>query len=198
MPATRSKFSKQFAKRLTASCHLFTHPHSPFALWTLSLPLLWESPLAKTWPADTPAISSQHVLLCDFIRSHFTVIRHTSGYIPVTRSALSLPQLESKLQEGRDATYFSLRIVSWNPVKSLAYYSLHSIKSLLLLFRCCHVWLFLSPWTRACQAFLSFTVSWSLLKHMSIESVMPSNHLILCHPLLLLPSIFPNKKLLSH
>ena len=54
-----------------------------------------------------------------------------------------------------------------------------------------HVWLFASPWTVACQASLSFTVSQSLLKLMSIESVMPSNHLILCCPLLLLPSIFP-------
>ena len=47
-------------------------------------------------------------------------------------------------------------------------------------------------WTAAHQAPLSFTISWSLLKPMPIESVMPSNHLILCHPLLLLPSIFPN------
>ena len=55
-----------------------------------------------------------------------------------------------------------------------------------------HVWLAVTPWTAACQAFLSITNSWSLLKLMSIESVMPSNHLILCCPLLLLPSIFPN------
>ena len=48
------------------------------------------------------------------------------------------------------------------------------------------------PWTVVCQASLSFTNSQSLLKLMSIESVMPSNHLILCHPLLLLPSIFPS------
>ena len=48
-----------------------------------------------------------------------------------------------------------------------------------------------TPWTAACQASLSTTNSWSLLKHISIESVMPSNHLILCHPLILLPSIFP-------
>ena len=48
-----------------------------------------------------------------------------------------------------------------------------------------------SPWTAACQASLSITKSWSLPKLMSIESVMPSNHLILCCPLLLLPSIFP-------
>jgi len=57
-----------------------------------------------------------------------------------------------------------------------------------------HVWLFVTPWTAGCQASLSFTVSRSLLKLMSIESVMPSNHLILYRPLLLLPSIFPSIK----
>ena len=50
------------------------------------------------------------------------------------------------------------------------------------------VWLFATPWTAACQASLSITNSWSLLKFMSIKSVMLSNHLILCRPLLLLPS----------
>ena len=50
------------------------------------------------------------------------------------------------------------------------------------------VWLFATPWTEACQSSLSFTISWSLHKLMSIELVMPSNHLILCHPFLLLPS----------
>ena len=48
------------------------------------------------------------------------------------------------------------------------------------------------PWTAVCQASMSITISWSLLKLMSIESVMPCNHLILCHPLFLLPSIFPS------
>ena len=57
--------------------------------------------------------------------------------------------------------------------------------------------LFATPWTAACQTSLSFTVSWSLLKLMSIESVMPSNHLIFCHPLLLLPSIFPSIRVFS-
>ena len=52
--------------------------------------------------------------------------------------------------------------------------------------------LFSTPWTAACQASLSFTISQSLVKLMSIELVMPSNHLILCCPLLLLPSIFPS------
>ena len=52
--------------------------------------------------------------------------------------------------------------------------------------------IFGSPWTATCQASLSFTISWSLLKLMSTNSVMPSNHLILCQPLILLPSIFFN------
>ena len=55
-----------------------------------------------------------------------------------------------------------------------------------------HVRLFMTPWTAACQASMSYTIFWSLLKFMSIELVMPSNHLILCRPLLLLPSIFPS------
>ena len=54
------------------------------------------------------------------------------------------------------------------------------------------------PWTAAYQAFLSITNSWSLLKLRSIESVMPSNHLILCHLLLLLPSIFPSIRVFSN
>ena len=54
-----------------------------------------------------------------------------------------------------------------------------------------------TPWTAALQASLSIANSWSLLKLMSIESVMPSNHLILCHPFLLLPSIFPSIRVYS-
>ena len=58
--------------------------------------------------------------------------------------------------------------------------------------------LFVTPWTAAHQASLSITNSQSLLKLMSIESVMPSNYLILCHPLLLLPSIFPSIRVFSN
>ena len=72
----------------------------------------------------------------------------------------------------------------WHIKKVFIYFS--SVQSL------SHVRLFATPWTAACQASLSITNSRSLLKPMSIESVMPSNHLILCHPLLLLPSIFPS------
>ena len=61
-----------------------------------------------------------------------------------------------------------------------------------------HVWLFATPWTAAHQASLSLTNSRSLLKLMSIELVMSSNHLILCHPLLLPPSIFPSIRVFSN
>ena len=61
-----------------------------------------------------------------------------------------------------------------------------------------HVRLVVTPWTAARQASLSVTNSQSLLKHMSIESVMPSNHLILCRPLFLLPSIFPSIRAISN
>ena len=71
----------------------------------------------------------------------------------------------------------------------------HSVSSVHLL-SC--VRLFVTPWTAACQASLSITNSRSLLKLMCIASVMPSNHLILCHPLLLLPSIFPSIRVFSN
>ena len=79
----------------------------------------------------------------------------------------------------------------YNPVQEILV-QFSSVQSL------SHVWLFATPWTAACQASLSITNSWSLLKLLSTESVMPSNHLILCHPLLLLPSIFPNIRVFSN
>ena len=70
-------------------------------------------------------------------------------------------------------------------IQILGYIQVNSVQSF------SHVWLFAAPWTEVCQASLSITNSRTLLKLMSIKSEMPSNHLILCHPLLLLPSIFP-------
>ena len=61
-----------------------------------------------------------------------------------------------------------------------------------------HVWLFPNPWNAAHQPSLSITNSWSLFKLTSIESVMPTNHFILCHPLLLLSSIFPSIRVFSN
>ena len=61
-----------------------------------------------------------------------------------------------------------------------------------------HVQLFVIPWILAVQASLSFTISWSLFKLTSIDSVMPSNHLILCYPLRLLPPIFPSIRIFTN
>ena len=87
------------------------------------------------------------------------------------------------------------RILNIVPNRTLLFiHSIHNILHLLVsaVQSLSRVWLFATPGTAACQASLSITNSWSLLKLMSIESVMPYNHLILCHPLLLLPSIFPS------
>ena len=77
----------------------------------------------------------------------------------------------------------------YNSRQEKSHYSVQSLR---------HVWLFVSPWTAARQALLSITNSWSLLKLMSIESVMPSNYLILCRSLLLLLSIFPSIRVFSN
>ena len=74
----------------------------------------------------------------------------------------------------------------------ISFWTSHSVQLL------SRVWLFATPWTAAHQASLSITNSQSLLKLMSIESVIPSNHLILCRPLLLPPSIFPSIRVFSN
>ena len=79
---------------------------------------------------------------------------------------------------------------SWKFSSKITYFS--SVQSL------SRVWLLTTPWTAACQASLSITNIRSPPKPMSIESVMPSNHLILCRPLLLLPSIFPSIRVFSN
>ena len=76
-----------------------------------------------------------------------------------------------------------------NPESPLQFSSVQSLS---------RVRFFATPWTAARQASLSITNSWSMLKLMSIKSVMPSNHLILCRPLLLLPSIFPSIRVFSN
>ena len=76
-------------------------------------------------------------------------------------------------------------------------YQLRSISTVVVQSPSCGQ-LFATPWTATCQASQFFTISQSLLKFMSIESVMPSNHLTLCHALLLLPSIFPSIGIFSN
>ena len=85
----------------------------------------------------------------------------------------------------------ALRIPAFYPETFFLNIQFSSVQSL------SHMQFFAAPWSAACQASLSITNSWSLLKLKSIESVMPSNHLILCHPLLLPPSIFPSIRVFS-
>ena len=85
-----------------------------------------------------------------------------------------------------------------NSASNFTSYTQTNQQSLLLLFSQLVVPDSATPWTAARQASLSFSISWSLLKLMSIESVMPSNHLILCHPLFLLPLFFPNIRVFSN
>ena len=98
----------------------------------------------------------------------------------------------------RDPSFWELHPCFWIPREGTAcelfdWFSVQfsSVQSL------SHVWLFATPWTAACQTSLSINNCWNLPKPMSIESVMPSNCLILCHPLLFLPSIFPSIRVFS-
>ena len=91
---------------------------------------------------------------------------------------------------GKDLDSLFTRCFLLKPQK-LHSFQFSSVQSLI------RVRFFATPWTASRQASLSITNSWSLLKLMSIESVMPSNHLILCRPLLLLPSIFPSIRAFS-
>ena len=76
-------------------------------------------------------------------------------------------------------------------------YQCHSVLIAVAVYSLSHVRLFATPWTAACQPFLRFTISWSLFTLMSCELMMPSNHLILCHSLLL-PSVFPSIRVFSN
>ena len=86
----------------------------------------------------------------------------------------------------------------WFLIQSCWSYSLEHLLQFSSVQSLSPVWLFVTPWTAAHQASLSITNSQSLLKLMSTESVMPSNHLILSHPLLLPPSIFPSIRVFSN
>ena len=97
-----------------------------------------------------------------------------------------------KVKQESEKVGLNLNIWQKNKDHGIQSYLFSSVQSL------SHVQLFATPWTAACQASLSMASSQSLLKLTSIESLMPSNNLILCHPLLLLPSIFPSIRVFSN
>ena len=109
---------------------------------------------------------------------------------PIADSPSALPSVPPRPPQVSDSSC----LFTWcQPVCQLLYAcSVVAVQSL------SHVWLFTTPWTAAHQASLFVIMSWSLLKPMSMESVMPSSHLILCHPLLLPPSIFPSIRVFSN
>ena len=155
---------------------------------------LWFSP----W--DAPGRFSCHTCWistsCPALHIHFQTQRNemidqchkASKYLSCTTLFFlapgKLPHL-SQMQEGVHLVKTVMRMADPVPDTVLS-------STPLLLFSGCRVQLFETPWTVAHQASLSFTISQSLCKFMFIESMMPSNHLILCCPLFLLPSIFPS------
>ena len=107
----------------------------------------------------------------------------TSGYLlKENNSTNSIRYMESKVH----AALFTI-VKMW--MQSKCFGSVQSLS---------RIWFLATPWAAACQASLSITNSWSLLKLMSIESVMPPSHLILCRPLLLPPSMFPSIRVFSN
>ena len=122
---------------------------------------------------------------------------HGSFSVPISsRSEKFVRWVLSLLHRGRSWNFERPNEPSKSPLLTGQGWSLNIVvvlAQLLSLIR-----FFVTPWTAACQVSLSFTISWSLLKLMSSESVMPSNHLILCCPLLLLTSIFPSIRVFSN
>ena len=100
--------------------------------------------------------------------------------------------LQPCMKQSKLCNLFNIMYILENNLSIYYYIQFSSVQSLT------HVQLFATPWSSGCQASLSITNSWSLLKLMSIEPVMPSNHLILCRPLLLQPSIFPSIRVFSN
>ena len=121
-----------------------------------------------------------------------TLLQHHSSKASILRcSAFFIVQLSHPYMTTGKTT----ALTGWNfvgKVMSLLFNMLSSVQLL------SHVRLFVTPWTIAHQPSLSITNFWSLSKPMSIESVMPSNHLILCHPLLLMPAIFLRIRVFSN
>ena len=155
-------------------------PTIPFGL----TPLLFFNILNTSLPqgVDFAALSSKisSSLFCRFPQVSFSEIKKPSPDHSLSISSAPRVQL---------GTWQALSKCFLNGFCCYVFSSVQSLS---------RVQLFVTPWTAARQAALSITISWSLLKLMSIESVMTSNHLILCRPLLLLPSIFPSIRVFSN
>ena len=194
------------------SCSVLSNSLWPHGLQHARLPCPSPTPgsCSNSWPSHQwchPTISSS-VSPLSFCPQSFPV----SGSFPVSQFFESGGQ---SIGASASASVLPMNIQDWSPLGWTGWISLQS--SAYVLHNCIcfqirsflhplvavvqplsHVWLFVTPWTAAHQACMSFTISWSLLELMSTESVMPSNHLILCRPLLLLPSILPSIRVFSN
>jgi len=149
--------------------------------WILNLGIASRS--STQWCADNPAVWRERV------DGFYSTDTHTFSYCSWGSQGKNVGVFCHFLLQW---TTFFLNSPSW-PIHLSSFYMLaSSVQSL------SHVRIFATPWTAAQQASLSITNSWSLPKLMSIELVMPSSHLILCHPLLLLPPIPPSIRVFSN
>ena len=152
--------------------------HSVWHYWAEHTQMHWVYVLHR-WQIFLPVCSLFSLYLCWVDSSLFEfliLIRPTLSIFSVLY-VYELYLIEAAQQQWHISSFF---FYFWNLVQSLS-----------------HVWLFVTPWTAAHQASLSVTISCSLFKLMSLELMIPSNHLILCHSLLLLPSIFPSIRVFS-
>ena len=118
---------------------------------------------------------------------HWMEINWGLSFTKQVETLLEKVEFEQKSEEWGDERNFQAKeLDSVKYLRTCVY--IHSLSC---------VWHFVIPWTAAHLASLSFTISWSLLKLMSFELMMPSNYLILCRPLFLLPSIFPSIRVFS-
>ena len=130
-----------------------------------------------------------YILCCKFFFLMFCLVTNTACAIPYFSDFIYLYFVIIK-------TFNSEKLVYYIHVFNYIYTYTHT--RIVVVWSLSHVRLFVTPWTAACQASLSFTISQSLFKLMAIESVMPSNHLILCCPCLPLPSVFPSISVFSN
>ena len=148
------------------------------------LPPIHLSSLNCHWPRRLSSTASSHWLPAEHV--YPAVSQHIK--LDTSKTKLILLHIKLALPWGFHTT-ISLGTETWRPGAILQFSSVQSLS---------HIRLFATLWTSACQASLSITNSQSLHKLMSIELGMPSSHLILCRPLLLLPSIFPSIRVFSN
>ena len=159
----------------------------PWKAWQLSLLVSWST---------KPPYKFSHPTSQDYVEREILCQSQRVASIPAEASAVN--EVTSHIPAPGELLVMVVAQESQCEMNRWELQSIPGKKAFVIVQFLSHVWLFLTPWTAASQASLSFTTSCSLLKLTSIESVIPSNHLILCCPLLLLPSIFPSIRVFSN